>query len=415
MDLTDFGDVTISKGTMERYYEHEIRRHFAENRQMLFIQGPRQSGKTTTARQSLPGAVYLNWDDPAHRSLIRGPRDHLGEFLGLATLSGGKRSVVFDELHKYSRWQNFLKGFFDSYGERISVLVTGSARLGVFKRGGDSLAGRYFTLRHHPLTLGEWVHPGGTLPEDGLFPPSGNQQATLKKILDFGGFPELLTRKDPRFSNRWRALRQEQLLKEDLRDLTSVREMDQVEYLATLVTARAGQATPYSQYAKEIQVSVDTIRRWFSLLEALFICFPVRPWSTNIAKSLRKEPRYYLWDHGAVSDRGFRLENLVACHLLKSVHAWTDLGLGAFGLHYLRDKTGREVDFLVTRDKKPWFLVEVKSGDVPLGKSLSYFQKATGARHAFQATLDIKSAGLDVFSTKEPMKVSMADLLVRLV
>lgn len=193
-----------------------------------------------------------------------------------------------------------------------------------------------------------------------------------------------------------------------------MRELDQVEALATLLTERSGRATPYSHYAKELQVSVDTVRRWFTLLEALFICFAVRPWSANIAKSLRKEPRYYLWDHGAVSDKGFRLENLVASHLPKAIHGWNDLGLGNYGLYYLRDKTGREVDFLVAKGRNPYFLVEVKWGDAPLNPALAYFQKATGAPHAFQATMQLPSQGLDVFSAKGPVKVSLADLLVRL-
>ena len=93
-------------------------------------------------------------------------------------------------------------------------------------------------------------------------------------------------------------------------------------------------------------------------------------------------------DWATVDDDGKRAETLLACHLLKAVEGWTDLGYGSFTLNYLRDKMKREVDFLVARDGKPWFIVEVKRSDDRLSDSLSFFQRQTGAEHAFQVVLD---------------------------
>lgn len=102
-------------------------------------------------------------------------------------------------------------------------------------------------------------------------------------------------------------------------------------------------------------MSVDLVRRWTAALEALYYCFTVRPWFRNVPKSLRRQPKVYLWDWSMAEGDGPRAENLVASHLLKAVQWWTDVGIGSFELFYLRDKAKREVDFLVARDEQPWF------------------------------------------------------------
>ena len=219
-----------------------------------------------------------------------------------------------------------------------------------------------------------------------------------------------------RFYNRWTRLRNELLFREDLRDLSQIHEAGQVEVLAELIAAQAGQLISYSSLAKNVNVAVDTIKRWISTLESLFFCFSVRPWYNSVPKSLRKQPKIYLWDWSLVPDISAKRENLVAAHLLKAVHWWTDIGLGLFELFYLRDKEKREVDFLVVRDHKPWFLVEVKtSGRRNLSPALTYFMKQIGAKNAFQIVFDLEFIEKDCFQEARPVIVPASTFLSQLV
>ena len=101
-----------------------------------------------------------------------------------------------------------------------------------------------------------------------------------------------------------------------------------------------------STLAANTNISVDTARRWVQVLENIYYCFSVRPWFRNVPKTLRKQPKLYLWDWSMPGDKGARYENCIASHLLKAVHCWTDIGLGAYGLYYLRDKEKREADYI---------------------------------------------------------------------
>jgi predicted AAA+ superfamily ATPase len=197
-----------------------------------------------------------------------------------------------------------------------------------------------------------------------------------------------------------------------------VHEVGQIQVLAELIASRVGSLISYSSLAEAVNVSVDTAKRWISLLEGLYYCFAVRPWFSNVPKSLRKQPKLYLWDWSLVGDKGARRENLVASHLLKSVHLWTDVGLGDFELRYLRDKVRREVDFVVVRDGKPWFLVEVKSSAAHgrgCSPALGYFRGRTGAEHAFQAAFDMDWIERDCFAEPGPIRVPITTLLSQLV
>jgi hypothetical protein len=236
-------------------------------------------------------------------------------------------------------------------------------------------------------------------------------------LLAYGGFPEPFIRADSRFSNRWKRLRGEQLVREDIRDLTRNQDIGQMEILMQCLAAQTGHLVNYTTLANRINVSVDTIRRWLNALQSFHFCFEVRPWSRNVAKSLRKQPKLYLWDWSlAPAEGGARFENLVASHLLKSVHWWTDIGLGNFGLYFLRNKSGREVDFLVTKDNTPWFLVETKTGSAKdLNPALAFFQRQTGAGHAFQMVLRLPFVARDCFEHTSPMIVPAATFLSQLV
>jgi len=341
-----------------RFYTALLEDHFRRNRQMALVSGPRQVGKTTVCRAI--GDLYLNWDNTDdRRTLLKGPAA-LAELLELDRLRAEPPVVVLDELHKHARWKGLLKGFFDTYGERARLLVTGSSRLDVFRRGGDSLMGRYFLYRMHPWSVAECARVG--IPDREIQPPVEIDPADWDALWTHGGFPEPFLRRDLRFTRRWCSLRQDQLAREDLREVTRVQELGTMETLMRILAERSGQQLVYSNLSTELGVAVDTVKRWVDLLGRLNYGFLVRPWFTNVAKALRKEPKWFLRDWSGQKDDGARAETLVACHLLKAVEGWTDLGLGDFELRYLRDKQKREVDFLVVKDRRPWFLVEVKTG-----------------------------------------------------
>ncbi len=378
---------------------------------MAFVSGPRQVGKTTACR-GLSDA-YLDWDNVDDRKVVVAGPAKTAERMGLERLADRPVVATLDEFHKYRRWKPFLKGFYDTYGDRVRLLVTGSSRLDVFRRGGESLMGRYFPFRMHPFSVAEVLHadpPGEAV----IRPPREIPDPEFDALRDHGGFPEPFLKRDPRFTRRWQSLRHDQLLRGDVRDLTRIQELAQLEVFASLLVERSGGQVVYSNLAQESGVSVDTARRWVQALASLHFGFLVRPWFRNVGRALRKEPKWYLRDWSLPADPGVRAETLVACHLLKAVEGWTDLGLGRFELRYLRDKEKREVDFLVVRDRKPWFLVEVKAADTALSPALAVFQKATGAPHAFQAVMDLGFVRADCFSRADPAVVPARTLLSQL-
>lgn len=402
---------------MKRIYTSVVTEHFKLNQQMLFLSGPRQAGKTTvslTAEELTDQFSYLNWDNLDHRTIIVKGVAHVADYVGLDKISARKPVVVFDEIHKYGKWKTFLKGFFDTYKERINVIVTGSSRLDLYKKGGDSLMGRYFLYRLHPLSVGEIARVN--LSKKEISPPVSIKEADLNKLFKNGGYPEPFLKNNTRFLNQWKTLRQRQLIEEDIRDLSRIQELGQIELLAEMLKHQSGQSTNYSTLAAKISVSVDTIRRWLKTLQSFYYCFTIQPWSKNIPRSLLKEPKTFLWDWVSVEDPGSRFENFVALHLLKAAHFWTDRGLGTYELWFIRDKEKREVDFLVTKNRKPWFLVEAKvSRNQSLNKNLYYFQKKINAGHAFQVTQDMDYIDKDCFSYKEPVIVPCKTFLSQLV
>ena len=397
---------------ISRIYESVVKRHLENERQMVFLSGPRQVGKTTLCECFQ--TRYLNWDKGADRDIILSGEEEVARVSGLEQACKVQPILTFDELHHYKHWKRFLKGFFDGYGKKTKILVTGSARLNVYKRGGDSLMGRYFPYRMHPFSLGEIIHtdvaeteiraPMDSLPEE-----------MWNHLVKFGGFPEPYARGDIMFLRRWQRLRFEQLVREDIRKDTAIREIDQIESLARILSERSGEQISYASLGAEIQMNEITIRNWISTLSSFFYGFCLKPWSRHIANGIRKTPKWYLRDWSGITDVGKRNETIVACHLLKAVEFWTDIGLGDYDLFYLRDKQKREVDFLITKDGAPWFMVEVKTSDRSLSPSLAHFQKQTGAQYAFQVVFDLPFEPVDAFSYTEPVVIPVTTLLSQLV
>jgi len=340
---------------VRRFQEERIRQDLG--RKIVLLSGPRQAGKTTLSRQLGLAHTYLSFDSADDRKLL-----FAGEWDRRAEL------VIFDELHKMRRWKAWLKGLYDKEGIPPGLLVTGSARLEVFRKGGDSLAGRHFLHRLHPLTVRE-THAE-------IMPEVAPADA-LQRILTVGGFPEPFLHNDDNEARRWRRGHLDTILREDLIDLERLRDVRTIELLVELLLARVGSTVSVNSLARDLQVSPHTVKHWLEVLENLYVLFPVRPYHRNVARSLLKESKYYFYDTGAVAsagaDPGAVLENAVACALLRELHLLEDFEGRKTALCLLRDKEQREVDFLVTIDRRPRLLVEVKLGDDTFAPAIEHF------------------------------------------
>ncbi|MCP5469438.1 MAG: ATP-binding protein [Chlamydiales bacterium] len=401
---------------MDREYSAVVEEHLKHYRQMAFLCGPRQVGKTTCSK-SFKGEharfYYLNWETSGHRRLIFEGAEAVARYLKLDTASSEKPLVVFDEIHKYSKWKLFLKGFFDLYEDRCQIIVTGSAKLNVYQRGEDSLMGRYFPYRIHPLSIGELAR--AEMRKKEILPPKKVPKTQLDRLLKFGGFPEPFTKSDLRFSNNWQRLRKQQLLREDIRELSQIQDLPELELLVDLLVEESGQQLNIASFSNQLNVAESTLHRWIKVLESFYFCYRIKPWSKNVRRAIRKTPKLYLWDWSMIADGGSRVENLIASHLLKSVHLWTDLGFGEYDLFYVRDKNKNEVDFLVTKGKEPWFLVEAKvAQNKGITKSLYSFYEQLGVAHAFQVVYDLPYEEVDCFKYKKPVIVPASTLLSQL-
>ncbi len=399
--------------TKKRLYDTILSEHLSTQRQMAFVTGPRQVGKTTACRNLSDS--YLNWDNTDNRGqIIKGP-SAIAENLNINRLSSQIPVTMFDELHKFSKWKQFLKGFFDTYADQTRILVTGSSRMDVYRRSGDSLMGRYFLYRMHPFTVAEILSQDIPDPALVIRPPKPVNENDYSALWNHGGYPEPFVKRDIRFSRRWRNLRLQQLIREDVRDLTQIHQLDQLEILVNLLLSRSSDQLIYSTLASEIQVSVDTVRRWINTLCNLHLGFLVRPWFKNVSRSLRKEPKWFLRDWSSIEDPGQKAETFIACHLLKAIEGWNDMGLGTFQLGYLRDLNQREVDFIVIKNGTPWFLVEVKKGTKKIAPSLKYFQQQLNVPFAFQVVLEEDYVDAGCFKpTMNPLIVPARTLLSQL-
>lgn len=372
----------------KRYLAAPILKDLSEK--MVFIGGPRQVGKTTLAeyisREYFKNPQYLNWDDRQDRKDIIEAR-----FKSEADI------VVFDEIHKYKNWKNHVKGIFDKNKHRFKIIVTGSARLDTYRRGGDSLMGRYRYYRLHPFSIAESLgreNSAEPLGEPGFRDAGGKSEARGRELLKFGGFPEPFLKKDDATLRRWHNERTERLVREDIRDLTNIKEISSVQLLTDMLTERVGSLLSANSLREDLQVSHKTVSSWLEALERLYYSFRLYPFHHTRIRSLRKEPKLYLWDWSQAEEPSAAAENMVASHLLKFCHFLKDSMGYRTELNYLRDLEGREVDFIVSENGRPWFAVEVKTSEAKPSKHLLYFSEKMKIPLSYQVLADGKT---DVF------------------
>jgi predicted AAA+ superfamily ATPase len=366
----------------ERYLEKTISQDLESK--MVFVAGPRQVGKTTLAKRVLRtwrSGAYLAWDNRDDRAVMRAAQWPAGEAL-----------VVLDELHKWRGWKRWLKGEFDKHRERLRFLVTGSARLDIYRRGADSLQGRYHHYRLHPFSVAEASgHGSGDLPVPGTephFEKHAHASDALAALVRFGGFPEPFLSASDRALRRWQKERLERFFREDVRDLETIRDLGAVQLLADMLPERVGSPLSLNALREDLEVSHRAVAHWVDVLERLYHVFRVPPFTSPRVRALRKMPKAYLWDSSLVAAAGPRFENLVALHLLKLCHLLEDREGYPVALTYLRDRAGREVDFLVTHKARPWFAVEVKLAASSVDPALVYFRDRLEIPWAYQVTLE---------------------------
>jgi predicted AAA+ superfamily ATPase len=348
---------------MKRYLDDRVQADLA--RKMVFLTGPRQVGKTTLSRQLIAqqGGQYLNYDVPADRALILNQRWNPQSPL-----------LVLDEIHKMSGWKAWLKGVVDGKPASQQLLVTGSARMDTFRQSGESLAGRFFGLRLHPVSVREWCEQTGATPE-----------AALTHLLERGGFPEPCLSPDNEQAERWRRQYFDGLVRNDVLEFSRIQEVNAIRLFAQMLRSRVGSPLSLASMARDLGVSPTTLKKYLDILEALYIVFVVRPFHDNIARATLQTPKVYFYDTGLVEgDEGLRFENLVATALLKHVQWQHDVQGKEVGLHYIRTKDGAEVDFALSEKNQLTRLVECKLSDEKPHRALQRFAREKAPVQAVQ-------------------------------
>ncbi len=340
-------------------------------KKMVFVGGPRQVGKTTLAKSLLAGSFpegrYFNWDYDEDRQDILKKR-----------WSRDNSLLVFDELHKYPKWKTWIKGIYDVSPPGHHFLITGSSRLDIYRKGGDSLMGRYHYWRLHPLTLDE-------IPE-GMTP-----QEAFRRLMTVGSFPEPFFEGDERSARRWRRERFDRVLREDVRDQEQVRNIQLLGLFLDLLRERVGGLIQPANIAADLEISPKTAKAWLEVLERMYLVFTVLPYTKSVPRAVLKPPKVYFFDNGdIIGDEGTRFENLVATSLLKRIHFLEDRDGYRYELRYLRDKEGREVDFVILKDGELEELIEAKYSNDNLSKSLQYYTHRLKPQKATQLVAELR-------------------------
>ena len=348
---------------------------------MAFITGPRQSGKTTLAKvysEKFPNKIYFNWDSYADKKTLASDPNF---FEKIDRKDSSKPLVILDEIHKYKKWKNYLKGAYDSFSSDYTFIVTGSGRLDVFSRVGEALTGRYFQMNLFPFTIGELAKKRKKLKDfissplkDFNLNPRKETSDIWKNLFNFGGFPEPFVKGRKTFLSRWSDSYATQIIRDDIRTLYDLKNIDSLEMLFALIPSKAGSPFSINNIAQDLQTSFDTVKNWLEILDSFYIIFTVSTWTKKISRSILKEKKLYLFNYTELDNEAIRFENMAALELYKAVKFWNNFGYGKFNLHYLRNKEKEEVDFLLTNNDKPFLLIETKYNDINISKSLFTYQ-----------------------------------------
>jgi uncharacterized protein len=366
----------------KRDYYTKVWRELSAEKSMVFLAGPRQAGKTTLAKQiagTFSNNHYFNWDIPDHKILFF---ENSAFFEAIDRKDLSTPLIIFDEIHKYKDWKNYLKGIYDQFHDQFKFLVSGSGRLDLYQKGGDSLAGRYFLFHLWPFTIAELGGRSSSL-RSFLKNPlrmEGNSSKALSDIWTqlaaLSGFPEPFISGSETTYRRWSNTYSSQLIREDIRDLIDIKAIADLETLYILLPSRIGSPLSVPSLANVLKVSYNSVKNWLSVFERFFLTFSIPTWTKSITRAIQKERKVYLWDTPRIKDPTARFENMVAIELWRAVTLWNDRGYGSFSLYFLRNKEKQEVDFLITESREPLILVEAKLADREPAKSLINFQNA---------------------------------------
>ncbi len=366
------------------------------DKKMVFVGGPRQVGKTTLARSiisdSFKSAYYYNWDNRIDRkSMMSGAWPSDTELL------------ILDELHKLKTWKRFIKGEYDKYKEHIRFMLTGSARMDVYRKGGDSLQGRYHYFRLHPFTVAEVedkIFTGKPFKE--LQIERGNFRESYKSLYTFGGFPEPFLKQNERILRRWHSEKIERMFREDILDLAAIRDVANLKLLSDILPEKVGSLLSTNAIREDLEVSFKAVAHWLNILETFYYHFRVYPFTSKTIRSIKKEPKLYLWDWSELGKDSTRMENMIASHLLKFVHYLHDYEGYRAELFFMRDMNKKEVDFIVAIDGKPWFAVEAKSQSTHPSPNLKLFAQNWAIPHCYQVVektdVDLLHNGIRIVS-----------------
>jgi predicted AAA+ superfamily ATPase len=361
-----------------------IWKELSGEKHMILLSGPRQSGKTTLGKMIASGfknSLYFNWDAPHNKSQLI---DNPYFFEAVPRRDSSLPIILLDEIHKFRRWKNYLKGVYDTFHESYMFLVMGSGRMDIYQRGGDSLAGRYLQFRLWPLTLAELGDSRMSFREFRSDPlgisaeKTKKLEATWRRLEQFSGFPEPYLASKPATFRRWSNSYASRLIREDVRDLTGVRSVDDIEILYSLIPSKIGSPLSINSLSRDLGVAYNTVKSWLGVLERFYLLFSISTWTSKIARAIRKERKTYLLNYAVIRNPASRFENMVAMELLRAVSNWNDIGHGSFSLHFIRNKEKREVDFLIADGRRPVLLVETKISGTQASPDLIKFQQRLG-------------------------------------
>jgi len=364
---------------------------------MVFVAGPRQVGKTYLAqylgKKYFQPYSYLNWDyQPDRKKIIS------------FQLPSNMKLLIFDELHKYKNWKNYIKGIFDKHKTDFKILLTGSARLDIYKKSGDSLMGRYHQYTLHPFSLAEIAKTKtSNQPWQKLeFAKNDKTVGIIEDLIKYGPFPEPFLKQNEIHWRRWQSEKTDRLIKEEIRDLTVIKDLSALQILVELIPDKVGSLLSINNLREDLEVAHKTLVNYLRILELFYFHFRIYPYSKNNVRSLKKMAKLYLWDWSVIKDDGAKFENLIASHLFKYAHFLQNSQGLKTKIGYLRDNEGREVDFIFTVDDKPWFAVEVKINEEK--SYLDYFKKKLDIPFIYQV---IRKSKIDHFN--DEIRIISAD------